>query len=74
MTLVAVLGHVLQFTGILATVFGLWCAAGGLRVVVSSRVDERRQGGRTARIAVPLIVAGIALLLAGTWLANWAVS
>jgi hypothetical protein len=72
MTAINLLGHGVQLLGVLATVFGLWCAAGGLRAVVSNRVDERRQSGRTAKIAVPFIVSGVTLLLVGTWVAGWA--
>ncbi len=58
--------------GLAATVFGLWCVAGGLRVVVSGRIDERKQSGSAARVGVPFVVVGAALLFGGIWLANWA--
>jgi hypothetical protein len=71
MTALQILGNALWVIGLLATVFGLWCAAGGLRAVVSRRIDEQRQGSTAARFAVPFIIVGVALLLGGLWLADW---
>jgi hypothetical protein len=72
MMAIRIFGHALQLFGAAAVVFGLWCGAGGLRVLVSRRIDERRQSGRAAKFAVPFTIAGVGMLLLGTWLANWA--
>jgi hypothetical protein len=63
-------GYVLAVIGSLATMFGLWCVAGGLRVVVSRRIDERNQSFRTVIVGVPFVVVGMILLFGGLWLAN----
>ncbi len=70
MMAIRILGRAFQVLGGLAMLFGLWCAAGGLRVVVSRRTDERSQSGRAVKFAVPFIVVGVVLLLGGTWLAD----
>jgi hypothetical protein len=71
MAALKVLGNAMWIVGLLSTIFGLWCAAGGLRAIVSRRIDEREQSGRAAKFAVPFIIAGITLVLGGLWLANW---
>jgi hypothetical protein len=45
--------------------------AGGLRVVVSRRPDERQRSGLSAKVGVPFVMGGVILLFAGMWLANW---
>lgn len=65
------LGYLLCVIGAMSTVFGLWGVAGGLRVIVSGRVDERRQSSKAARFGVPFAVGGIVLLFVGIWLAEW---
>lgn len=65
-------GYVLAIIGVLAAVFGLWGVAGGLRVIVSRRVDERRQSSKAVKYGIPFAVVGIILLFSGMWLANWA--
>ena len=67
-----VLGYALSLIGLLATVFGLWSVAGGLRVVVSSRVDERSESMKAVKFGIPFAVVGVVLLFGGIWLANWA--
>jgi hypothetical protein len=67
-----VLGYALSLIGLLATVFGLWSVAGGLRVVVSSRIDERSESMKAVRFGIPFAVGGVVLLFGGIWLANWA--
>jgi hypothetical protein len=74
MMLLRVLGYALSLIGFLSAVFGLWSVAGGLRVVVSGRMDEREQSAKSIKIGVPFAVVGIALLFGGIWLANWASS
>ncbi|HEX3599206.1 MAG TPA: hypothetical protein VHU84_03635 [Lacipirellulaceae bacterium] len=72
MNAVRIVGEALLAVGILSAIFGLWCAVGGLRAVVSNRTDEKRQGSRSARFAALYIVAGLILSLGGLWLAGWA--
>jgi hypothetical protein len=67
-----VLGYALSLIGLLATVFGLWSVAGGLRVVVSSRVDERSESMKAVKLGIPMAVLGVVLLFGGIWLAKWA--
>jgi hypothetical protein len=74
MNAVKLLGDALLIAGVMSAVFGLWCAAGGLRVVISNRVDEQRRGGRSAKFAVSFILAGLILSFGGLWLASWATS
>jgi hypothetical protein len=64
--------NVVRFIGLLLVLPGSWLTAGGLRVVVSGRIDERRRSGRSLKLGVPLLVVGLLLLFGGTWLANWA--
>ena len=66
------LGNMLRFTGLLATIAGLWFSVGGLRVVVSGRIDERRRSANSLKRGLPLLVLGIVLFVGGTWLVQWA--
>jgi hypothetical protein len=70
MTALKLLGNAMWLVGLAATVFGLWCVAGGLRVVVSRRPDERERSGLSAKVGVPFAVGGMILVFAGMWLAN----
>jgi len=70
MNALKMLGNAMWLIGLLATVFGLWCVAGGLRVVVSRRPEERERSSLSAKVGVPFVVGGVVLLFAGMWLAN----
>ena len=70
MTPLKLLGNAMWLVGLAATVFGLWCVAGGLRVVVSRRPEERERSSLSAKVGVPFVVGGVVLLFAGMWLAN----
>ena len=70
MTLVELVGNVLRFAGLVATIVGLWFLAGGVRVVVSGRLDERRQSAMSLKKSLVLLVVGVVLLVFGTWLVN----
>jgi hypothetical protein len=72
MNALRIVGELLLAIGVLSAVFGIWCAAGGLRVVISNRTDEKKQSGRSARFAVLYIVVGLILSFGGLWLASWA--
>lgn len=67
-----ILANILRLIGLFITVSGSWQLAGGLRDVVSGRLDERRRSAKAARIGLPLLIFGVILLFGGTWLANWA--
>jgi hypothetical protein len=59
-----------RIVGLLLVLPGLWLSAGGLRVVVSGRIDERRRSARSLKIGLPLLAIGLLLLFSGSWLAN----
>jgi hypothetical protein len=67
-----VLGNLMRLVGLLLTVVGLWFSAGGLRVVVSGRIDERRRSANSLKFGAPMLAVGLVLLFGGTWLVNWA--
>lgn len=67
-----VLANILRFIGLFITVSGLWQLAGGVRLIVSGRIDERQSSAGSVKIGLPLLVVGVILLFGGTWLANWA--
>ena len=64
------LANVLRLAGLVATVVGLWFSTGGLRVVVSGRIDERRRAVDGLKRGLPLLVVGLLLLFGGMWLAD----
>ena len=72
MTPLEVLGNLVRFAGLVVTIIGLWHAAGGLRVVVSGRIDERRRSANSLRLGISLLIVALLLLFGGTWLGNWA--
>jgi hypothetical protein len=51
-------------------VFGLWFSSGGLRMIVSGRLDERNAAARSLKLGVPLLGSGIVLVLFGMWMEN----
>jgi hypothetical protein len=60
--------NLVRLIGLALTFAGLWYAAGGLRVVVSGRIDERRQAADSLKKGLPLLAAGLVLLFGGGWL------
>lgn len=64
--------NILRFIGLFVTVSGLWQLTGGVRLVVSGRIDERRRSANSIKLGLPLLIIGVVLLFGGTWLANWA--
>lgn len=72
MTSWEILANVVRLFGLLVTIPGLWMMAGGLRVVVSGRIDEQRQSAQSIKWGILLLIVGPAMLFGGTWLANWA--
>jgi hypothetical protein len=67
-TPVELLGNLMRFGGLLVTIVGLWFSAGGIRVVVSGRIDERRRSKISLKKALALLVVGLLLFIAGTWI------
>ena len=74
MTGLEVVANILRVIGLLALLPGLWFTAGGMRVVVSGRIDERRRSANSLKFGLPLLVLGLVLFFGGSWLANWAQS
>ena len=70
MTFLQLVANLLRFVGLFLTVSGLWFSAGGLRVVVSGRIDERKRSAKSLKLGLPLLAVGLILLVRGTWLAN----
>jgi hypothetical protein len=71
-TTLELLANVVRFVGLAVVVPGLWLLAGGLRVVVSGRIAERRRSVNSLKWGLPLFVLGLLLIFGGSWLANWA--
>jgi len=69
-----VLANVVRLAGLAISILGLWYSAGGLRVVVSGRIDERKTSARSLKRGLPLLAAGLVLFLGGTWFLSWAQS
>ena len=72
MTGLEVIANILRLIGLVVLLPGLWFSAGGMRVVVSGRIDERRRSASLLKLGLPLLVLGLILLFGGSWLANWA--
>ncbi|MCI0491641.1 MAG: hypothetical protein L0Z07_01745 [Planctomycetes bacterium] len=72
MTPIEIAANLARPIGLLVVLPGLWFVAGGLRVVVSRRIDEQRRSTKSLKIGLPLLATGLLLLFGGTWLANWA--
>jgi hypothetical protein len=73
MTAWQVVAVIVRLIGIVCVLPGLFLAAGGVRTIVSGRLDERRRSANSLRFGVPLLVFGVLMLFSGSWLANWAV-
>ena len=72
MTALEAAANVCRLVGLILVIPGLWRLAGGLRVVVSGRIDERRRSAYSLKIGLPLLIVGLLLIFGGTLLANWA--
>jgi len=68
---VETLGNLVRFIGLFVTVAGLWHSAGGMRVVVSGRIDERRRSANSFKLGLPMLAVGVLMLFGGTWLVRW---
>jgi hypothetical protein len=66
------LANAIRLIGLVITVGGLWFSAGGMRLVVSGRIDERRKSANSLKLGLPMLAAGLILLVGGFWLAKWA--
>lgn len=58
----------LRLAGLTMIVFGLWYSTGGVRLIVSGRIDERNEARQSLRLGVPILVGGIVVLMFGFWL------
>jgi hypothetical protein len=67
-TALQLVASALRILGLLLVLPGLWFTAGGLRVVVSGRIDERRRSVQGLRLGLPLLAAGLLLLFGGSWM------
>jgi hypothetical protein len=67
-----IVANLVRLAGLVVVLPGLWFSAGGMRVVVSGRIDERKRSASALRWGLPLLIVGVLLLFGGTWLANWA--
>lgn len=72
MTLVELVANIGRVGGLVVTIVGLWYSVGGLRLVVSARIDERRRSAKSLKMGLPLLILGVLLLFGGTWLGQWA--
>jgi hypothetical protein len=60
--------NVLRFLGLVITLAGLWMVAGGMRVVVSGRIDERKRSTGSLKRGLPVLIVGLVLLFGVSWL------
>jgi hypothetical protein len=67
---VETIANIVRFTGLAVSIAGLWYLAGGMRVVVSGRIDERRRSKNGLRRGIPLLLGGLLILTLGIWLAS----
>jgi hypothetical protein len=68
-----ILANFVRLVGWLLAIGGLWFLAGGLRVVVSGRIDERRRSAQSIKRGIVLSIVSALMLCGGTWLADWVV-
>ncbi len=71
MSALVVLANLVRVVGLVMTIVGLWFSAGGMRVVVSGRIDERRRSANSLKRGIPLLVVGLLLSVGGTWFVTW---
>jgi O-antigen/teichoic acid export membrane protein len=64
------IANIVRFLGLAVVIAGLWFSAGGLRVVVSGRIDERRRSSQSLKVGLPLLAVGLLLLFGSFWLAS----
>ncbi|MEX2316368.1 MAG: hypothetical protein WD669_04390 [Pirellulales bacterium] len=67
-----IVANLVRIFGLVLVLPGLWLSVGGLRVVVSGRIDERNRSAKSLKRGLPLLVVGLALLFFGSWLARLA--
>jgi hypothetical protein len=65
---VSAISAALRLAGFVLTVWGLWKSVGGMRVVVSGRIDERNRAANSLKSGLPLLIIGLILLFFGSWL------
>jgi O-antigen/teichoic acid export membrane protein len=67
---VETIANIVRFLGLAVVIAGLWFSAGGMRVVVSGRMDERRRSSQSLKVGLPLLAVGLLLLFGSFWLAS----
>ena len=70
MIAVETIANIVRFLGLAIVIAGLWFSAGGMRVVVSGRIDERRRSSQSLKVGLPLLAVGLLLLFGSFWLAS----
>lgn len=63
--------RMLRLVGLLLLMPGLWYLAGGLRVVVSGRIDERNRSAQSLKKGCAFLAIGIFVLIGAAWLNAW---
>jgi hypothetical protein len=58
----------LRLAGLTLVIFGLWFTTGGVRMVVSGRIDERNGARDSLKLGLPLLCGGLFVLWFGFWL------
>ena len=66
--LLELLSIVLRLAGVTLIILGLWFSAGGLRMVVSGRIDERNTAQHSLKLGLPILGGGLVVLWFGFWL------
>ena len=67
-----IFGNILRVVGLFVVLPGLWFSAGGMRVVVSGRIDERKRSANSLKRGLPLLAIGLVMFIVGTYLVNLA--
>ena len=64
------IANIVRFVGLAIAIAGLWYSAGGMRIIVSGRLDERRRSTQSLKFGLPLVAVGVLLLIGSFWLTN----
>jgi hypothetical protein len=67
---VETIANIVRFVGLAIAIAGLWYSAGGMRIVVSGRLDERRRSSQSLKFGLPLVAVGVLLLIGSFLIAN----
>jgi hypothetical protein len=67
---VETIAGIVRFVGLAIAIAGLWYSAGGMRIIVSGRIDERQRSSQSLKFGLPLLAVGVLMLIGSFWLAN----